>query len=175
MTNTADTTQDVHVTSPDSTSVPVPAKAEAPKKIVLLLEFLSTQVPPKLRIATYNTIVSAVKDGVMTGLIHPSEKGRMTVVNRDNEEKERLFRHVLLKNSENLTEQLDQQCLIAMNAELVRSRGQNMTVEEMMDMEEDLDFDAIAAAAQVKPKPAVNTKPKPAPTNSRKVKPKASS
>ncbi|GGR40357.1 hypothetical protein [Deinococcus ruber] len=120
----------------------------APKKVILLLEYLMDDVPVKLRLAAYTAIVQAVKGAELPGLIHPVDKGELVVVNTKGQEVTRQYAHVLLANSPELSTQLDDLLIVAVNSELVRSRGRAMSVTEMLAMGDALDFDALTTKAK---------------------------
>lgn len=150
-----------------------PKAAVPPKKLILLSDYLA-EIPAKLRLATYNTIVTAVKRREVPGIVHPSDKGEMEVVDGNNKTVTRPYPHVVLKNTAELLAQLDALCIAAVNSELIRSHGRSMNVVEMLEMEDELDFDTIAAAVNQEinrpkttpgqKKPSAQTKPKKATT-----------
>jgi hypothetical protein len=132
-------------TTTEAPNARTPHPPTTQSKVVLLIEYL-TPLPAKLRLATYNTVVAAVKRRELPGIVHLLDKGEMVVVNGDGKEVTRQYAHVMLKNTTELGAQLDQLGIVAINSELVRSHGRSMSVAEMLDMGDELDFDAIIAA-----------------------------
>ena len=191
MTSSTDSTPpDIEQAEPEETvtATPEPKRAEpeetkavtaAPRKTLLLTEYLNEQVPVKLRAATYGTIAQAVARGELHGIVHGTQKGPMTVTLSNGKEVTRPYAHVLLRNTPDLLEKLDALCITAINKEMVRTAGQSMTVEEILEMGDELDFDAVVDAArkanEKKRKEAhrrtqIRQKTRPGPTTTKKAK-----
>jgi hypothetical protein len=78
------------------------AVTPTPTRHLTLTDYLNEQVPAKLRAATYATIVAAVMNGELKGIVHDTQKGQMTVTLSNGKEVTRPYAHVLLKNTVDL-------------------------------------------------------------------------
>jgi hypothetical protein len=129
---------------------PASTQGELNKPIMRLTAYLTEQLPVGMRAVSYAAIVQAIKKGQVKGFIHPVDKHAMTVTDYRGKVTERAYPEVLLKNSERLISQLDALCLAAAHAEVIRTGGRTMSVEELMMMGDDFDFDVLITKVQKK-------------------------
>jgi hypothetical protein len=125
------TTSTTDTAASTSNMLPNAPQSELTRPMMRLTVYLTQQLPLGMRAVSYAAIVQAIKKGQVKGLIHPVDKNVMTVTDYQGKVTEREYPEVLLKNSERLIGQLDALCLSAAHAEVVRTGGRTMSVEQM--------------------------------------------
>lgn len=118
------------------------ATSPATRSILKLLDYLTTHVPLSVRNATYRTVRDAVRSGQVEGFVHLSRAG-MEVLSSTGATVTRQYPQVLIGNSAELAAQLDVLCAAAARAELIRTGGEYMTADEIIEHGDAAVFDEL--------------------------------
>ena len=142
----SETHTELKETPTDSTSA---SSGGIPQKgaFIMLSDYV-LDMPAKVRLPVHNRVTSAVKNGEIFGLIHPTDHVDILILDSKNNEVARSFKQVLVSRSAAMQERLEQISTTAVVEEVIRTGGRNFSIEELAAMGEDLDFDVMAAAAR---------------------------